>query len=204
MAFELPDLPYDYSALEPHIDTLTMQIHHDKHHAAYVNGLNKTLEGQDELLATPVEKLLADIETVEEDIRQKVINFAGGHTNHSFFWKIMGPQKGGEPKGEIAEAINSVFGNFDGFKEKFTEKAMGVFGSGWAFLVMDEGGKLNLKRHSFQNSPLMHGNTPLLGIDVWEHAYYLKYQNKRDEYLTAWWNVVNWEAINENFLKAKK
>lgn len=196
MAFKLPKLPYPYSALEPYIDELTMNIHHSKHHAAYVDNLNKVLSDHKELLGKSIENLLAGLEDVDEDIRQTVTNNAGGHANHSLFWEIMSPKGGGKPKGKIFDAIEATFGSFDKFKEQFTEKALGVFGSGWAFLMLTEGGSLSLKRHSFQNSPLMHGNTPILGIDVWEHAYYLKYQNRRADYIDAWWNIVNWDEVS--------
>ena len=198
--FKLPDLPYPYDALEPFIDKETMQIHHDKHHGAYVENLNKALEGRDELLSKPIEELLASVESVEESIRQTVINNGGGHANHSFFWEIMCPaSQSGEPKGDLKEALESSFGSIDSFKEEFTKKVMGVFGSGWVFLIKKANGDLSLKRHSFQNSPLMHGNKPILGIDVWEHAYYLKYQNRKADYISAWWNVVNWEEVETRF-----
>lgn len=198
MAFELPDLPYAYNALEPYIDEATMHLHHDKHHGGYVEKLNKALEGEDSLLQMSIKEILGNISKVPDKAKQNVINNGGGHANHSFFWEIMGPNTGGRPEGKLSEAINGSFGSFEDFKEKFTEKAMGVFGSGWAFLIIKDG-KLALKRHSFQNSPYMHGNTPILGLDVWEHAYYLKYQNKRAEYVEAWWNVVNWAKVGENF-----
>lgn len=198
MTFVLPSLPYGYKDLEPYIDEETMHLHHDKHHQAYVDNLNKALEGKDDLLSKSVEQLLANVDDLDAGIKQAVINHGGGHANHSFFWKIMDP-KGGEPEGKLLEAINSTFGSMDKFKEEFTKKAMGVFGSGWAFLIKDSAGKLTLKRHSFQNSPLMHGNVPILGLDVWEHAYYLKYQNRRAEYVDAWWNVVNWREVSASF-----
>jgi Fe-Mn family superoxide dismutase len=201
MAFELPELPYSFDALEPHIDARTMEIHHTKHHQGYVDKLNKALEGHEELLKKSIEDLLINIRDVPEDIRQNVINNGGGHANHSLFWIIMGKNGGGEPTGKLADAIKKDFGSFEEFKEKFSEKAAGVFGSGWAFLIKDKNGKLSTKRHSFQNSPLMSGNTPILGIDVWEHAYYLNYQNRRPDYISAWWNVVNWDKVNELFLK---
>jgi len=198
--FELPELPYDFDALEPHIDARTMEIHYTKHHQGYVDKLNVALEDYKELQNKSIEDLLFDIDEVNEDIRQAVINNGGGHANHSLFWTIMSPDGGGEPKDELAEAIDKEFGSFEEFKTGFTEKALGVFGSGWAFLQLNNG-KLELKRHSFQNSPLMYGNTPILGLDVWEHAYYLKYQSRRAEYVDAWFNVVNWEKVNELFLK---
>ncbi len=208
MAFELPKLPYAHNALEPYIDALTMQIHHTKHHQAYVDNLNKALEGHDELLILPIEDLLKSITKVPEGKRQAVINHGGGHANHSFFWTILtAPSTNAQdlrPTGELAEAITKTFGNFDEFKTKFTEKAMAVFGSGWAFLVINKDKKLELTRQSFQNSPLMHGNTPILGIDVWEHAYYLKYQNRRNEYVEAFWNVINWQKVQEIYSKLQK
>lgn len=198
MAFTLPDLPYPHNALEPYIDEATMRIHHDKHHQAYVDNLNKALLGsgwEDKAL----DEILANTEKLDEGIRQAVINNGGGHANHSFFWKIMKPS-GGNPKGKLLEALNSTFGSLEKFKEEFTARTMGVFGSGWAFLIKTKDGKLSLKRHSFQNSPIMYGNVPILGIDVWEHAYYLKYQNRKAEYIGAFWNVVNWKQVNENYV----
>lgn len=202
MAFELPDLTYPYDALEPHIDELTMKIHHGKHHAGYVEKLNKALEGHSDLLSKPIEDLLREIESVPEDIRQNVINNGGGHSNHSIFWKIMSPDGGGEPEGGLLTAINSTFESFADFKNQFNEKASGVFGSGWAWLVVTADNKLELTRQSFQNSPYMDGNTPIFGIDVWEHAYYLKYQNKRAEYIEAFWQCVNWNQVSQNYSNA--
>lgn len=199
MAFELPQLPYDFKDLEPSIDAQTMEIHHDKHHATYVSNLNKALEGLDDLLAMPIEELLKNIEKVPAGKKQAVINNGGGHANHSFFWKIMAPNGGGEPSGELKNAIEKEFGSFDECKKQFSEKGLTVFGSGWAFLVKTPEGNLKLKRHSFQNSPILQGNTPILGLDVWEHAYYLKYQNRRAEYIENWWNVVNWKEVEKNF-----
>lgn len=201
MAFELPDLPYSFDALEPHIDARTMEIHHDKHHAGYVNNLNKALEGKKELLSKSVERLLTEIDQVDEDIRQTVINNAGGHANHSLYWSVMSPDGGGEPTGDLMDAIKRDFGDFGKFKDEFTSKALTLFGSGWAFLIVDEG-KLRCKRHSFQNSPYMHGSVPILGLDVWEHAYYLNYQNRRADYINAWWNVVNWKEAASLYSKA--
>ena len=195
--FSLPDLPYATDALEPYIDKQTMEIHRAKHHAAYVDNLNKALAGRDDLLDMPVEDLLKNIDKVPEGSRQAVINHGGGHANHSFFWKIMSPNPS-NPSQPLLSALNSSFGSFDKFKEAFTSKAMSVFGSGWAFLIQKPDGSLALKRHSFQNSPLLHGNKPILGIDVWEHAYYLKYQSRRADYITAWWKVVNWSAVSAN------
>lgn len=200
--FLLPNLPYQANALEPHIDAATMQIHHGKHHAAYVDNLNKTLAGYDDLLNMSVEDLLRNIDKVPSGSRQAVINHGGGHANHSLFWSIMAP-KSSPPAGPFLEALNATFGSLDKFKDSFTVKAMSVFGSGWAFLIKTPDAKLSLKRHSFQNSPLLQGNLPLLGLDVWEHAYYLKYQNRRADYIAAWWNIVNWAAVSENFARAQ-
>lgn len=197
--FTLPKLPYSYSALEPYIDEETMKIHHTKHHQVYVDNLNKALEGHPDLQTKTVEELLGGIDSIDSKIRQAVVNHGGGHTNHSFFWKVMGTPTKTRPTGNLMDAINSTFGDFESFKEQFMAKAMGVFGSGWAFLIKTADGKLALKRHSFQNSPLMHGNIPILGIDVWEHAYYLKYQNLRADYISAWWNVVDWAWVSENY-----
>ena len=198
MAHELPPLPYDYNALEPHIDEQTMRIHHDKHHAAYVNTLNTALEKHPELQKKSVEDLLRGINTVPEDIRTQVRNHGGGHANHTMFWEIMGPKKGGNPTGAIGEAIKSTFGGFDAFKEQMNKAGIGRFGSGWAWLI-DVGGKLVIESSANQDSPLMEGKKPIFGVDVWEHAYYLKYQNRRPDYLNAWWNVVNWDAVNKRF-----
>jgi Fe-Mn family superoxide dismutase len=199
MTFKLPELPYEYGALEPYIDKETMRLHHTKHHAAYISNLNKLLEDRTELKEKSIENLLKNFGGLPKNIKQGIANHGGGHSNHSLFWKIMTPNSTKEPDGELAEAINSTFGGLSQFKEKFTDKAMSVFGSGWAFLILEPKGKLSLKRHSFQNSPLMSGNTPLLGIDVWEHAYYLKYQNRKVEYIKAWWNVVNWKEVTNRF-----
>lgn len=201
MAHQLPELEYKYSDLEPHIDAKTMEIHHSKHHAGYVTKLNTALENHKELASKSVEGLLKNIENVPEDIRQAVINNGGGHANHSLFWATMSPKGENEPSGKLANAITKSFGSLDKFKAEFTEKAKTLFGSGWVFLTVDPSGKLTCKRHSFQNSPLMHGATPILGLDVWEHAYYLKYQNRRPDYIEAWWNIVNWEQVSKNFLQ---
>jgi len=200
----LSKLPYSYNALEPYIDEETMRIHHTKHHQAYVDNLNKLLEGNFKLAKKPIEKLLAEIDDVPENIRQGVINNGGGHANHSFFWEIMlpPPAGGSSPEGTLKEALVKSFGSLDSFKEEFTARAMAVFGSGWAFLIKTPDGKLILKRHSFQNSPLLHGNTPILGIDLWEHAYYLKYQNRKAEYIEAFWNVINWKHVERNYISA--
>ena len=199
MAFTLPPLPYDYSALEPHIDTMTMQIHHDKHHAAYVNNLNTAIEGQSALQSATIEEILSNINDVPESIRQAVINNGGGHANHTMFWEIMGPNGGGAPSGALAEAINKAFGDFDSLKAKVNDAGVKRFGSGWSWLVADQGGNLQVLSTANQDSPIMQGLTPLLGVDVWEHAYYLKYQNLRPKYLEAWWNTVNWAEVAKRF-----
>ncbi len=204
MAYELPPLPYPFDALEPNIDAKTMEIHHDRHHAAYVNNLNKALEGHPELGNQSVEDLIRNINQVPEDIRTAVRNNGGGHANHSFFWKIMGPNGGGEPTGAVAQAINSTFGSFQAFKDKFNAAGAGRFGSGWAWLVADRNGNLSVTSTPNQDSPLMEGQTPILGCDVWEHAYYLKYQNKRPDYLAAWWNTVNWDEVNKHYQQARQ
>ena len=202
MAYKLPKLPYPYSALEPHIDRKTMEIHYTKHHQAYVDNLNKALEGSKYKPAS-AEEILKNLDKISLDIRQAVINNGGGHVNHTFFWNIMSPKKS-TPSGELLNMLKTKFGTVDKFKEAFTEKAMSLFGSGWAFLIMTKGGQIRLKRHSFQNSPLMQGNFPILGIDLWEHAYYLKYQNRKADYIAAWWNVINWRQVEKNFKKAVK
>jgi Fe-Mn family superoxide dismutase len=194
VAFTLPDLPYDFGALEPHIDAQTMQIHHDKHHQTYVDRLNDAVKGTD-LESKSVEDILKDFASVPDDKKTAVRNHGGGHANHSLFWTIMSPNGGGAPSGDAASAIDGAFGSFDSFKEKFSAAAAGVFGSGWAWLVSN-GGKLEIVARPNQDSPLMDGLTPVLGLDVWEHAYYLKYQNRRPDYITAWWNVVNWDEVN--------
>ena len=196
MAHEVPPLPYDYNALEPHIDEQTMRIHHDKHHAAYVNNLNAALEKHPELANKSVEDLVKGVNSVPDDIRAAVRNNGGGHINHTMFWEIMGPGKGGAPTGTIGDAIKSTFGDFEKFKTQMNDAGVKRFGSGWAWLL-DVGGKLVIESTANQDSPLMEGKKPILGIDVWEHAYYLKYQNRRPDYLTAWWNVVNWSEINK-------
>lgn len=198
MKFELPPLPYAYDALEPTIDTLTMQIHHDKHHAAYVNNLNAALEKHPEFAVKDLNELVRNLDKVPEDIRTAVRNNAGGHWNHSMFWEIMGPNAGGSPKGELGAAINSTFGSFDEFKTKFQSAGAGRFGSGWAWLVLDKSG-LSISSTPNQDSPAMEMKGPVMGVDVWEHAYYLKYQNKRPDYLAAWWNVVNWDAVGKRY-----
>ncbi len=204
MSFELPPLPYDYGALEPHIDTQTMQIHHDKHHAAYVTNLNKALENAPEFANKTVDELVANPGSLPEKIRQAVINNGGGHYNHTLFWQIMGPKGGGEPKGDLAKAINAAFGNYEGLREKVNNAGMTRFGSGWAWLVADKTGQLQVVSTANQDNPLANGLQPILGVDVWEHAYYLKYQNRRADYLSAWWNVVNWDAVAARYASLKK
>jgi superoxide dismutase, Fe-Mn family len=194
MAHQLPPLPYDFAALEPHIDAQTMQIHHGKHHQAYVNNLNAALEKHPELQAKSAEDLIRDLASLPESIRTAVRNNGGGHVNHTMFWKLMGPKAGGTPSGPVANAINASFGSFDAFKEQFAKAGMGRFGSGWAWLI-DANGKLAIESTANQDSPIMEGKKPILGVDVWEHAYYLKYQNRRADYLGAWWNVVNWTEV---------
>jgi Fe-Mn family superoxide dismutase len=202
MAFELPPLPYKFDALAPHIDAKTMEIHHGKHHQAYITNANKALESHPELAKRPVEALLREIASVPDAVRQVLINNAGGHANHSLFWQIMGPGCGGAPTGAVADAIASTFGSFDGFKEKFAAAATTRFGSGWAWLAV-KGGKVEVFNTLNQDSPYMTGHTPILGLDVWEHAYYLNYQNRRPDYVAAWWNVVNWKKVDELFKAAK-
>lgn len=197
MAHELPALPYAFDALEPHIDALTMEIHHDRHHGTYVNNLNKAIAGT-AFESKSVEELLSDINAVPENIRTAVRNNGGGHANHSLFWNLLSPNGGGQPTGKLAEAINSTFGSFDKFKEEFAAAATTRFGSGWAWLVVD-GGKLAITSTPNQDNPLMDGKKPVLGLDVWEHAYYLNYQNKRPDYISAFWNVVNWDQANKNY-----
>jgi superoxide dismutase, Fe-Mn family len=205
MAYELPKLPYDYNALEPHIDARTMEIHYTKHHQAYITNVNNAIKGKADLEKKSVEDLIRDLNSVPEDIRTAVRNNGGGHANHSFFWKIMGPKAGGEPKGKLADDIKSTFGGFDQFKEKFSAAGVGRFGSGWAWLIKNSSGKLEIVSTANQDSPLMGKaiagaeGTPILGCDVWEHAYYLNYQNRRPDYIKAWWNVVNWDAVAKNY-----
>ncbi|HZG77286.1 MAG TPA: superoxide dismutase [Paenibacillus sp.] len=204
MPHQLPPLPYPNNALEPHIDAQTMEIHHDRHHATYVNSLNAALEKYPELQDKPLEALISDLNAVPEDIRTAVRNHGGGHSNHSIFWSTIGPNAGGAPTGAIAAAIDSELGGFDAFKEAFTKAATTRFGSGWAWLSVDANGKLVVSSTANQDSPYMEGATPLLGIDVWEHAYYLKYQNKRPDYISAFFNVINWDAVNARYAAAKK
>jgi superoxide dismutase, Fe-Mn family len=198
MAFTLPALPYANDALEPHIDARTMEIHHTKHHQAYVNNLNAAIEKAPELASKSLDDLMRGINSVPEAVRGAVCNNGGGHWNHSLFWQLMGPGKGGEPSGKLADAIKAAFGDFSKFKEQFAAAGVGRFGSGWAWLVTD-GGKLSITSTPNQDNPLMDGKTAILGLDVWEHAYYLKYQNRRPDYIAAWWNVVNWDAVAERY-----
>lgn len=202
MAHEVPPLPYDYSALEPFIDTQTMHLHHDKHHAAYVTNLNAALEKHAELSSRPAEELLRKLNMVPEDIRTAVRNNGGGHVNHTMFWQIMKPNGGGDPDGDAASLIKGTFGGFDNFKTKFNETGAKQFGSGWVWLVRATNGDFKIISTANQDSPLINGEYPIFGNDVWEHAYYLKYQNRRPEYLAAWWNVVNWQAINQRLREA--
>jgi superoxide dismutase, Fe-Mn family len=199
---ELPPLPYAFDALEPHIDAKTMEIHHDKHHATYVTKLNEALAKHPGLENRPLEQLLRGVDEVPEDIRTAVRNHGGGHANHTLFWEIMGPGGGGSPTGELAEAIQRDLGGFDSFKEKLTNAAANQFGSGWGWLVAD-GGRLDVIARPNQDSPLMEGKTPILGVDVWEHAYYLRYQNRRPDYLAAWWNTVDWQAVAQRYRTAR-
>ena len=203
MAYQLPPLPYDYNALEPHIDEQTMHLHHDKHHQAYVDNLNKAIQGQAQFENLSVEDLLRRINEVPAEIRTAVQNNGGGHANHSMYWQIMKPNGGGTPTGELADAINSAFGSFDNFKTAFNDAGTKRFGSGWAWLVLGQDGKLAVTSTANQDSPLMSGQFPIMGNDVWEHAYYLKYQNRRADYLNAWWNVVNWDEVARRYSQAK-
>ena len=203
MAFELPALPYATNALEPHIDARTMEIHHGKHHNAYVTNLNKALEAYPDLQSKSIEQLLASLDSVPEAIRMAVRNNGGGHYNHTMFWQIMGPGKGGEPTGDLAAAITSAFGSFATFKEKFAAAGVGRFGSGWAWLIADKGGAVSITSSPNQDNPISEGKTAILGLDVWEHAYYLNYQNRRPDYIAAWWNVVNWDEVAQRYAAAK-
>ncbi|MDA3973503.1 superoxide dismutase [Enterococcus thailandicus] len=202
MTYTLPDLPYAYDALEPYIDEETMHLHHDKHHNTYVTNLNAAIEKYPELGEKSVEELISDMDAIPEDIKTAVRNNGGGHANHSFFWKIMAPNAGGEPTGAIKEAIDAAFGDFASFKAEFKTAATGRFGSGWAWLVVDDG-KLVVTSTANQDSPLMEGQVPVLGLDVWEHAYYLNYKNVRPDYIEAFWNLVNWDEVNKQFEQAK-
>jgi len=204
MSYTLPPLPYAFDALEPHIDARTMEIHHDKHHAAYVNNLNNALKDHPELSAKPVNELIADLSAVPEAIRTAVRNNGGGHSNHTFFWEIMGPGKGGSPVGSLAEAITKTFGSYDELKAKFEEAGVKRFGSGFVWLIVNKQGQLEIISLPNQDSPYMDGNKPVIANDVWEHAYYLHYQNRRPDYLKAWWNVVNWDHAEQNYQTALK
>jgi Fe-Mn family superoxide dismutase len=204
MAYELPPLPYAYDSLEPFIDGQTMTLHHDKHHATYIANLNAAIEKHPELGSKSAEDLIRDLNAVPEDIRTAVRNNGGGHANHSMFWTIMGPEKGGEPKGGLGDEIRKTFGDYEAFKKAFVDAGLKQFGSGWAWLVRAKDGKLSVISTANQDNPLSNGLTPIMGNDVWEHAYYLKYQNRRADYLNAWWNVVNWEAISRRFEAASR
>jgi Fe-Mn family superoxide dismutase len=203
MPHELPPLPYDYDALEPHIDDQTMRIHHDKHHQGYVSKLNAALEKHPKFDDLSIEELLRKLNEVPEDIRTAVRNNGGGHANHTLFWSIMSPDGGGEPSGDLAKAIKDGFSDFKSFKGKLSETASGQFGSGWGWLSLDQKGKLIIESTPNQDNPLSQGRTPILGVDVWEHAYYLKYQNKRGDYLQAWWNTVDWDAVAKRYAEAR-
>lgn len=202
MAHQLPELAYAHNALEPHIDAQTMEIHHGRHHATYVNNLNAALEGHADLQQKSLEELISNLDALPESIRNAVRNNGGGHANHTLFWQILSPNGGGAPSGELADAINAAFGSFDNFKAEFAKAATTRFGSGWAWLTA-EGGKVAISSTPNQDSPIMEGKTPILGLDVWEHAYYLKYQNKRPDYIGAFWNVVNWDEVSKRFAAAK-
>ncbi len=203
MPFELPELPYDYSALEPHIDARTMEIHHSKHHAAYISKVNAALEAHPDFDSRQIEYLLTEVDSLPESLRTAVINNGGGHANHTLFWQIMKPDGGGAPEGELGEAVTASFGSFEAFQKEFEAAAATQFGSGWAWLVVTGDGGLMVYSTANQDSPLMEGNTPILGLDVWEHAYYLNYQNRRPDYIGAWWNVVNWDQVAEFYRNAQ-
>lgn len=202
--YKLPDLKFDYNALEPFIDAQTMEIHHTKHHAGYINNLNKALENYPDFLDLDINQLLMKANDLPEEIRQTVINNAGGHANHSLFWDILTPNSDLVPNGNLADAINNQFESFDNFKKTFSEKALSLFGSGWVFLIIDNENNLSIKRQSFQNSPIMNGNIPILGLDVWEHAYYLKYQNRRADYIDAFWNIIDWPVVASKYVFVNK
>ena len=204
MAYTLPPLGYAYNALEPHIDARTMEIHHTTHHQAYINNVNNALKGKADLESKSVEDLISNINAIPEDIRNVVRNNGGGHANHTFFWTVIGPNAGGKPQAHVAAAIDQAFGSFDAFKEKFAQAAATRFGSGWAWLSVTKEGKLEVSSTANQDSPVMEGKTPILGIDVWEHAYYLHYQNRRPDYVAAFWNVVNWQEVEKRFNAVKK
>lgn len=205
MAFEVPALPYDYAALAPHIDEQTMHLHHDKHHQAYVTNVNNALANHPDLANQPIEQLIGNLNAVPDDIRTAVRNNGGGHANHTMFWQVMTPNGGGQPAGALADAVNSAFGSFDALKEQMNKAATTRFGSGWAWLTTDRGGKLQITSSANQDNPLMdgQGQTPILGVDVWEHSYYLKYQNRRPEYLAAWWNTINWPEVSRRYEAAR-
>lgn len=202
MPFQLPPLPYSFEALEPHIDARTMEIHHDKHHGTYVTNLNAAIAKHSDLEGKPVDELLRHINTIPEDIRTAVRNNGGGHMNHTMFWAVMAPNAGGQPSGALADAIKASFGDFAAFQQQFQTAGLGRFGSGWAWLIAD-GGRLQIESTANQDNPIMEGKQAILGVDVWEHAYYLKYQNRRADYLTAWWNVVNWTEVTRRFEAAR-
>ena len=204
MAYILPPLEYPYNALEPYIDARTMEIHHTKHHQAYINNLNNVIKAHEDLADSPVEVLIAHINDIPEDIRNVVRNNGGGHANHTFFWTVIGPDAGGQAQGNVGAAIHQTFGSFEVFKEKFSQAAATRFGSGWAWLSVTREGRLEISSTPNQDSPLMEGKTPILGIDVWEHAYYLHYQNRRPDYIAAFWNVVNWQEVENRFNTAKR
>lgn len=203
MAFTLPPLPYAEDALEPHVDSLTMGIHHDKHHAAYTNNLNKAVESHPDMAGKSIGEILGSLDELPDSVRTAVRNNGGGYANHSLFWTVMSPNGGGSPTGELAGAINESFGNFDNFKDTFSKAAMTRFGSGWAWLFVDGNGKLAVTSTANQDTPLMEGKTPILGLDVWEHAYYLNYQNRRGDYIAAWWNIVNWAQVAAYYAATK-
>lgn len=203
MPFKLPTLPYEYDALEPHIDARTMEIHYSKHHAGYTNNLNNALDGYPDFQSKSIEEILANLNAIPEAIRTAVRNNGGGFANHTLFWNVMGTNGGGTPGGALAEAINDKFGDFESFKDLFSKAGATRFGSGWAWLALKSGGELEVLSTPNQDSPITQGMTPILGLDVWEHAYYLKYQNRRGDYIAAWWNVVNWAAVEKNYISAK-
>jgi len=203
MPFKLPTLPYEYDALEPYIDARTMEIHYSKHHAGYTNNLNSALDGYPDFQSKPIEEILANLDAIPEAIRTAVRNNGGGFANHTLFWNVMGPNVGGTPGGALAEAIDDKFGDFETFKDLFSKAGATRFGSGWAWLALKSGGELEVLSTPNQDSPITQGMTPILGLDVWEHAYYLKYQNRRGDYIAAWWNVVNWAAVEINYISAK-
>ncbi len=204
MAFTLPELPYPYDALEPHIDARTMEIHHTKHHQAYVSNLNKALETHSAFQAKTIDEIVKNLDAIPEAVRTAVRNNGGGHWNHTLFWHVMSKKGGGEPKGTLGDAIKKTFGSFDAFKEEFGKAAIGRFGSGWAWLGFDENGKLHVESTPNQDTPVSRGHVPILGLDVWEHAYYLKYQNRRPDYVSAWWSVVNWEEVQRRYEEATR